>query len=97
MRRIIESLVMIMTVSFVVLAVAQAEPSTLLVAGLAAVTITALLSARYLAVLITSRVLRIGHRSRAHEAALAVKPAPQHPDTAGRPRSRAPAQSAAVA
>ena len=97
MRRHIESLVMLMTVSFVVLAVAQAEPSTLLVAGLAAVTITALLSARYLAVLITSRVLRIGHRSRAHKDALSVMPAPQHPDTAGKTRSRAPTRSMAVA
>ena len=88
---------MAMTLSFLVLVAAQSEPSGLLVAGLAAVVVAAALSARYAAVAVRSRELNVGSRARAHREALSVMPEPRHPDTAGRPRTRAPAQSPAAA
>lgn len=97
MRQHFERLVLLLTVSFLVLAVAQSEPSALFLAGVATVALASALGARYLAVLITSRTLTVGHRSHAHREALSVAPSPQHPDTAGRPRPRAPAQFVAVA
>jgi len=33
----------------------------------------------------------VGARARAHREAMSTLPAPAHPDTAGRPRTRAPA------
>jgi hypothetical protein len=92
-----QRVVMAMTLSFLVLVVAQSEPSALLVAGLAAVVVAAALSARYAAVIVRSRELNVGSRAREHREALSVMPEPRHPDTAGRPRTRAPAQSPAAA
>lgn len=88
---------MVLTVSFVALAVAQSEPSAMLFAGIAVVALAALLSARNAAVGIRSPELTIGARARQHREALSVLPEPQHPHTAGRRRSRAPSQSAAAA
>lgn len=82
-----------MTLSFLVLVVAQAEPSGLLVAGLAAIVVAAALSARYAAIAVRSHELTVGSRARQHREALSVMPAPRHPDTAGRPRTRAPART----
>lgn len=39
----------------------------------------------------------VGRRARAHRQAVDAMPAPQHPDTAGRPRTRAPARFLAAA
>ena len=97
MRSIHTRLVMLLTVSFVVLAVAQAEPSAMLVAGVAVLAASALLGARYLAVIITALRLMVGSRSRQHREVLTRIPAPTHPNTAGRPRPRAPSLSEAVA
>ncbi|MBG6237316.1 hypothetical protein IWX78_000259 [Mycetocola sp. CAN_C7] len=97
MRPLHARLVMILTVSFLVLAVAQGEPSTMLVAGVAVLAASALLGARYLAVIIVALRLQVGSRSREHREALAYLPAPNHPNTAGRPRPRAPSRSEAVA
>lgn len=87
-----QRLVMAMTLSFLVLVVAQSEPSGLLVAGLASVVVAAALSARYAAVVVRSRELTVGSRAREHREALSAMPEPRHPDTAGRPRTRAPAR-----
>jgi Family of unknown function (DUF6412) len=87
-----QRLVMVMTLSFLVLVTAQAEPSGLLVAGLATIVVAAALSARYAAVAVRSREITVGSRAREHREALSVMPEPRHPDTAGRPRTRAPAR-----
>jgi hypothetical protein len=92
-----QRLVIAMTLSFVVLVAAQAEPSGLLVAGLATIVVAAGLSARYAAIAVRTRELTVGSRAREHREALSVMPEPRHPDTAGRPRTRAPAQSPAAA
>jgi hypothetical protein len=96
-RRIVERLVMVLTVSFLVLAVAQSEPSSLVFAGIAAIALCAVLAARYAAVVIRAHEITVGSRARQHRESLVGMPEPQHPDTAGRPRTRAPSQATAVA
>ena len=88
---------MVMTVSFLVLSIAQAEPSSLVFAGIAALAVGAVLAARYAAVVIRSQEITVGDRARQHRQSLVGMPAPQHPDTAGRPRTRAPSGETAVA
>jgi len=88
---------MVMTVSLLVLSIAQAEPSSLVFAGIAALAVGAVLAARYAAVVIRSQEITVGDRAREHRQSLVGMPEPQHPDTAGRPRTRAPSGAPAVA
>ena len=88
---------MTMTLSFLVLVAAQAEPSGLLAAGLATLLVAAALSARHAAVAVRSLELTVGSRAREHREALTAMPEPRHPNTAGRPRTRAPSQSPTAA
>lgn len=86
------NVVMALTLSFLVVACAQAEPSTLLGAAVAVLAIAALLGVRQAALAVVGHEITVGNRAREHRDALSVTPSPQHPDTAGRPRSRAPAR-----
>ncbi len=88
-----ERLVMLMTASFLALVLAQSEPSTALLAGAVALAVGALLVARFVAAP-SARELRVGARAREHRELLGTLPEPQHPDTEGRPRSRAPSRVA---
>jgi hypothetical protein len=88
---------MVMTASFLVLSVAQTEPTSAVFAGIAAIALCAVLAARYAAVVIRSREITVGQRARQHRQSLVGMPEPQHPDTDGRPRTRAPSQVTAVA
>ncbi|GAB3617323.1 hypothetical protein GCM10027416_18800 [Okibacterium endophyticum] len=103
MRSLYAWLVTLVTVSFVALAVAQAEPSghpgysVALVTGVAVLTLAAALGARYLAVIIVAFSLTVGSRSRQHREVLGTMVAPRHPNTQGRPRPRAPSLSGAIA
>ena len=97
MRFLLERLVMVMTVSFLATAVAQGEPSTLVFAGIAALAVCTVLAARYAAHVIRSHDAGSGERAREHRQSLVGMPEPQHPDTAGRPRTRAPSRALAVA
>jgi hypothetical protein len=94
---ILERIVMVMTVSFLVLSVAQTEPTTAVFAGIAAIALCAVLAARYAAVVIRSREITVGQRARQHRQSLVGMPEPQHPDTDGRPRTRAPSRVTAAA
>ena len=90
-----ERLVMPMTASFLALAIAQAEPSAAIVAGVAVAAIGILLTARMIVGVVGvtgAHELRIGARAREHREVLDALPEPQHPDTDGRPRSRAPSR-----
>lgn len=82
---------MLMTASFFVLMLAQSEPSTVLLAGAMALTVGLLLASR-VSFAPSTREIRVGARAREHSELLRALPAPQHPDTDGRPRSRAPSQ-----
>ena len=88
---------MVMTVSLLVLSIAQAEPSSLVFAGIAALAVGAVLAARHAAVVIRSQEITVGDRAREHRQSLVGMPEPQHPDTAGRPRTRAPSGAPAAA
>jgi len=71
-------------------------PSTagsLAVVGIAAAAIAVIVAMRFAVLAVGSSELTIGSRARAHRQALGRMPAPQHPRTAGRPRTRAPALS----
>lgn len=95
MRFVASWLVTLFTVSMVV---AAAPDSTVaLVTGVAVLALAGALGARYLAVRIVQPTLRIGSRSRQHREVLSRMVAPRHPNIAGRPRTRAPAQSGAFA
>lgn len=64
--------------------------------GIAAAAIAVIVAMRFAVLAVGSHELAIGSRARAHLHALGRMPAPQHPRTAGRPRTRAPAQSITV-
>ena len=103
MRSLVERLAMVMTVSLVAISVAhtmtvaQAEPSSLVFAAIAALAVSTVLAARYAAVVIGAHDIGVGERARQHRQSLVGMPEPQHPDTAGRPRTRAPSRATAVA
>lgn len=93
MSSIIERLVTALSVSVLVLAIAQPESSSLLLAGIATLAVVTALGARYVAVGIRSLRLTVGARAHAHRESFSSIPEPSHPDTAGRTRARAPSQS----
>jgi hypothetical protein len=97
MRALHERMITALTVLFVAFAAAQVAQTSLLVTSIAAIAIAALLAVRYAATVIGSRELAIGHRAHAHREALSALPAPSHPCTAGRPRTRAPSHAAPAA
>lgn len=78
--------------AFVVAAAAGPNPGALVtaVAASAAIAVVASVSWRALVVAPAEAALRIGHRGHAHRESFDHVPAPSHPDTAGRVRSRAP-------
>jgi hypothetical protein len=62
-----------------------AEPSAI-IASVAAVILVAAIAT----LVVGASAVTIGGRARAHREALSSQPAPSHPTTAGRPRTRAP-------
>jgi hypothetical protein len=94
MRSLLERIVMVMTLVLLVASLGQANSATALVAGLAALAIATVLVARRSGA-VALRV-QVGLRAREHRQLVAAQPAPSHPNTAGRTRSRAPGQSAAA-
>ncbi|MBX3093877.1 MAG: hypothetical protein KF680_04955 [Cryobacterium sp.] len=92
MQRLRSYAVILLTASFLTLALAQPEPSMSLVTGVAVVALGALLAARIVVGVAGAQELMIGARSREHREVLGALPEPQHPDTDGRPRSRAPSR-----
>jgi hypothetical protein len=71
--------------------------TVILVGAVAAMLVTALVAARSTARRMRARDVTTGIRAWHHRRALSAQPAPQHPDTAGRPRSRAPSDSTRAA
>jgi hypothetical protein len=96
-RWLIERFALALTVSLLVLTLGSAQPSALALTALVAIALTALVSVRYAATLLRAAELRIGHRAREHREALEFAPAPRHPNTRGRTRSRAPSRPLAAA
>jgi len=89
-RSVVMALLAALTV--VLVALAPAPSSTALVAGIAVVFLTAIVVCQ--AAVLTSvsrgslaRSVAFGRRQES-----SAEPAPQHPDTAGRPRTRAPSE-----
>lgn len=98
MHRWFPRLVVALTLAFVVLAVADQPQSAALVLGGAAVVMLARsVHHAVLTRVVTERMRGIGGRARDHRQLLARTPAPQHPDTPGRARPRAPGRMIPVA
>jgi disulfide bond formation protein DsbB len=93
MRALYERIVMVTTMLFVALAIAQGGSTAVLVASIAAVAVASVVAVRYAALVTGSRELVVGERAHAHREALSGMPEPSHPSTAGRPLTRAPARS----
>lgn len=92
MRALYKRMVVVSTLLLVAFAAASGAPSTVLVAGVAALAIAALIAVRYGSLALASREMTVGDRAHAHREAMSGMPAPQHPGTAGRPRPRAPSR-----
>ena len=95
MRATYERILALAGVLLVALAVSNG--STELLVGVAAVTIAAVLAVRAATVITGSRPITVGSRANAHRESLSDQPEPSSPSTPGRPLTRAPAQSIAVA
>jgi hypothetical protein len=96
-RTLYAGLVLMLTGPLLALIVVPSEPATLFLAGLVVLSLAAVIGARYRAVVAAAPELTVGHRSHQHREVLAGLAAPSHPNTAGRPRPRAPGRSGSVA
>lgn len=96
MHGLMRLLVTLMTAAFLALTVAQGAPANLLLAGVAALAIGILIAVRVTTGVSGAHELTVGARARQHREQLACLPEPQHPATAGRPRSRAPSSVASA-
>jgi hypothetical protein len=96
-RLIAERVAAMLTVSFLVAVAAGPEPTSLLIAGVAALVVTAALAARYAACVSRALERAPGDRAPQHREQLVGLPEPQHPLTAGRPQTRAPSWGTAAA
>lgn len=86
-RYLHERLVMLMTLLFVAVLAAQTGSTAAVAISVAVVAIAAIRVASYVT---SRRELVVGARAHSHREVLSEMTAPQHPDTAGRPRTRAP-------
>lgn len=84
MRILLERVTALAAVLFLALALTT-EPSVI-IASVAAVILIAAIAT----LVVGARAITVGGRAHAHREALSSMPAPAHPTTAGRPRTRAP-------
>ncbi|MCU1411557.1 MAG: hypothetical protein JWR04_2264 [Rhodoglobus sp.] len=81
---LLERVAALAAVLFLALALTT-EPAAIVAAVATVVLITAMA-----ALVVGSREMTVGSRAHAHREAMTSLPAPAHPSTAGRPRTRAP-------
>lgn len=89
-RTAIRSVTLLASLLILALVVSQATTVSTAAVSIAASLIVLAVAARIVAGTAGSRVVTVGARAHEHREALASMPAPAHPDTAGRTRSRAP-------
>lgn len=87
MRILLERLTALSAVLFLALALTT-EPAAIVAAVATVVLITAAA-----ALVVGAREMTVGARAHAHREAMTSLPAPAHPSTAGRPRTRAPSMA----
>lgn len=75
---------------FLAVALTQGATAGSLIASVAAVVLATACAVRLTGVILGSRHTSVSELARERERVMAGMPAPQHPDTAGRPRTRAP-------
>lgn len=97
MRRLQERFAAITAVLFLALALTQAASPAAVIASIATVVLITAVAVRFGAIVVGSREMTVGARAHAHREALSTLPAPAHPSTAGRPRTRAPSMVVSAA
>lgn len=96
MRALYTALVLFVTGPLLALILLPSEPGVLFLAGVAVLGLAVVIGARYRLTATATPELTVGRRSHRHREVLSELAAPRHPNTAGRPRPRAPARSLAV-
>ncbi|MCY7412887.1 MAG: DUF6412 domain-containing protein [Salinibacterium sp.] len=95
MRQLLPArLVALATTLFLVLAVTQSGETSVVVASIAIAAMSIAITA---ALVVGNTTRAVGIRAFARRQAMTATPEPSHPDTAGRPRTRAPSQAVAAA
>ena len=94
MRTLIARLATIVATATIAAALMEAHPSTLLLAAGLVVAAAAIVVVAAHAASLHAVELVIGSRAHSHRESLSSLAAPRHPNTAGRPRTRAPAVTA---
>jgi hypothetical protein len=89
-------IVAVATALFVVFALMQSASAGAMVASVVALAVASACAVRIAGVVGVSREVTVGARAHAHRESMLGMPAPQHPDTAGRPRTRAPSMVVAT-
>ena len=79
-----------MAVLLLALALTPPASPTAVIASIATLVLVTAVAVRFGALVVGSREMTVGSRAHAHREALTALPAPAHPSTAGRPRTRAP-------
>ena len=97
MRAAYTALVLFLTGPLLALILAPSEPGMLFLAGVAVFGLAVVIGARYRLTAVVTLELTVGRRSHQHREVLSGLAAPRHPNTAGRPRPRAPARPLAGA
>ncbi len=97
MRFLSSRLVAVTAMLLMVLALAQGATPAAVVASVAAVVLATAGAIRLTSVIVGSRHVSVGEQAHARHLVQLGMPAPQHPDTAGRPRTRAPSMVVATA
>jgi small neutral amino acid transporter SnatA (MarC family) len=90
MRNMFRTLAILASVLVVALVVSQATTASTAAVSVAASLLVLAIATRIVAGTASARTVTVGARAREHRESLSSMPAPAHPDTAGRTRSRAP-------
>src|SRR5690242_12203538 len=90
MRNLFRALAMLASVALGALVVSQATTASTAAVSVAASLLVLAIAMRIVSVTANARKVTVGSRAREHREVLTHLPAPAHPDTTGRTRSRAP-------
>ncbi|HQA23921.1 MAG TPA: DUF6412 domain-containing protein [Rhodoglobus sp.] len=96
MRLLIGRFVALTAMLLMAFALAQGATPAAVVASVAAVVLATAGAIRLTSVIVGSRQVSVGEQAHARHLIQLGMPAPQHPDTAGRPRTRAPSMVVAT-
>ena len=97
MRAVYTALVLYLAGPLLTLILVPAEPGMMFLAGVAVLGVALAIGIQCRLTAADALEITVGRRSHRHREVLSELAAPSHPNTAGRPRPRAPARPPAVA